>query len=163
MSTCSKKSVLGAAAVGLAASTFGLAAPARAAVGVKVGELSCHVSSGWGFVFGSSRSFLCTYTGNGQVAHYAGSISKFGVDIGYLQSGVLVWDVFAPTTDLGPGALGGGYGGVTAGATVGVGADANALIGGSTRQVALQPLSIAGNTGINAAAGIAAISLTYQP
>ena len=85
------------------------------------------------------------------------------MDIGYLQSGVLVWDVFAPTTDLGPGALGGGYGGVTAGATVGVGADANALIGGSTRQVALQPLSIAGNTGINAAAGIAAISLTYQP
>jgi hypothetical protein len=158
-----RRSVLTAAALGLAASTFGLTAPARAVVGVKVGELSCHVSSGWGFVFGSSRSLLCTYTGNGQVAHYAGSISKFGVDIGYLQSGVLVWDVFAPTTDLGPGALGGSYGGVTAGATVGVGADANALIGGSTRQVALQPLSIAGNTGINAAAGIAAISLTYQP
>ena len=158
-----KKSILAAAAVGVAASAFGLEAPAHAAVGVKVGELSCHVSSGWGFVFGSSRSLLCTYTGNGQVAHYAGNVSKFGVDIGYLQSGVLVWDVFAPTTDLGPAALSGSYGGVTAGATVGVGADANALIGGSTRQVALQPLSIAGNTGINAAAGIAAISLTYQP
>ena len=158
-----KKSILAAASVGVAASAFGLEAPAHAAVGVKVGELSCHVSSGWGFVFGSSRSLLCTYTGNGQVAHYAGNVSKFGVDIGYLQSGVLVWDVFAPTTDLGPAALSGSYGGVTAGATVGVGADANALIGGSTRQVALQPLSIAGNTGINAAAGIAAISLTYQP
>ena len=158
-----KKSILAAAAVGVAASAFGLEAPAHAAVGVKVGELSCHVSSGWGFVFGSSRSLLCTYTGNGQVAHYAGNVSKFGVDIGYLQSGVLVWDVFAPTTDLGPAALSGSYGGVTAGATVGVGADANALVGGSTRQVALQPLSIAGNTGINAAAGIAAISLTYQP
>jgi hypothetical protein len=158
-----KKSILAAAAVGVAASAFGLEAPAHAAVGVKVGELSCHVSSGWGFVFGSSRSLLCTYTGNGQVAHYAGNVSKFGVDIGYLQSGVLVWDVFAPTTDLGPAALSGSYGGVTAGATVGVGADANALIGGSTRQVALQPLSIAGNTGVNVAAGIAALSLTYQP
>jgi hypothetical protein len=158
-----KKSILAAAAVGVAASAFGLEAPAHAAVGVKVGELSCHVSSGWGFVFGSSRSLLCTYTGNGQVAHYAGNVSKFGVDIGYLQSGVLVWDVFAPTTDMGPAALSGSYGGVTAGATVGVGADANALIGGSTRQVALQPLSIAGNTGVNVAAGIAALSLTYQP
>jgi hypothetical protein len=158
-----KRSVLTAAAVGLVAGTFGLAAPARAVVGVKVGELSCHVASGWGFVFGSSRSLLCTYTGNGQVAHYAGSISKFGVDIGYLQSGVLVWDVFAPTTNLGPDALGGSYGGVTGGATIGVGADANALIGGSTRSVSLQPLSIAGNTGINVAAGIAALSLTYQP
>ena len=158
-----KKSILAAAAVGVAASAFGLEAPAHAAVGVKVGELSCHVSSGWGFVFGSSRSLHCTYTGNGQVAHYAGNVSKFGVDIGYLQSGVLVWDVFAPTTDLGPAALSGSYGGVTAGATVGVGADANALIGGSTRQVALQPLSIAGNTGVNVAAGIAALSLTYQP
>ena len=158
-----KKSILAAAAVGVAASAFGLEAPAHAAVGVKVGELSCHVSSGWGFVFGSSRSLLCTYTGNGQVAHYAGNVSKFGVDIGYLQSGVLVWDVFAPTTDMGPAALSGSYGGVTAGATVGVGADANALIGGSTRQVALQPLSITGNTGVNVAAGIAALSLTYQP
>ena len=86
-----KRSVLTAAAVGLVASTFGMVAPTRAAVGVKVGELSCHVAGGWGFVFGSSRNLLCTYTGNGQVAHYAGVTAKFGVDIGYLQSGVLVW------------------------------------------------------------------------
>ena len=125
-----KRSVFAAAAIGMTVSMSGLEAPAHATANVKVGELSCHVASGWSFVFGSSRNLLCTYTGNGQVAHYAGDISKFGVDIGYLQSGVLVWDVLAPTTTLGPGALSGNYGGVTAGATIGVGADANALIGG---------------------------------
>lgn len=158
-----KRSVFAAAAIGMTVSMSGLQSPAHATASVKVGELSCHVASGWSFVFGSSRNLLCTYTGNGQVAHYAGDISKFGVDIGYLQSGVLVWDVFAPTTTLGPGALSGNYGGVTAGATVGVGADVNALIGGSTRAISLQPLSISGNTGVNAAAGIAAMSLTYRP
>src|SRR5208282_1305327 len=41
-----------AASVGLAAA---LAPPAGAQGGVNVGNLTCNVSSGWGFVFGSSR------------------------------------------------------------------------------------------------------------
>jgi hypothetical protein len=158
-----KRSVLTAAAVGLALGTLAAETPTHAAVGVKVGELSCHVASGWGFVFGSSRSVRCTYTGGGRVEHYVGDISKFGVDVGYTQSGVLVWDVFAPTTDLARSALAGSYGGVTASASLGVGGGANVLVGGSTKAVSLQPLSIEGNTGINAAAGIAAMSLKYQP
>jgi len=36
------------------------------------------------------------------------------------------------------------------------------LIGGSNRTISLQPLSIEGNTGLNVAAGIGAISLRYQ-
>jgi hypothetical protein len=59
-----------------------------------------------------------------------------------------------------PGALTGNYAGGTASATVGVGVGANALIGGSTNTVALQPLSIEGNTGLNVAAGIAGVTLT---
>jgi len=55
--------------------------------------------------------------------------------------------------------LAGHYGGVTAGATVGVGLDANALIGGSSTGIDLQPLSIQGNTGLNVAAGIAELTL----
>jgi hypothetical protein len=62
-----------------------------------------------------------------------------------------------------PGALTGGYAGGTASATVGVGIGANALIGGSGNTIALQPLSIQGSTGLNVAAGIAAITLTYAP
>jgi hypothetical protein len=145
----------------------GAAAPigsASAAPGVAVGALTCNVSSGWGFVFGSSRSLNCTLAGvNGVSEHYSGNITKFGADIGYTQGGVIVWTVFAPQANLVPGALNGGYAGGTASATVGVGLGANALIGGSGNTIALQPLSIQGNTGLNVAAGIAAITLTYAP
>jgi len=156
-----RKSVLTVA--GLALGALVLAAPARAAdTTVKTGMMTCHVSSGWGFVFGSTRDLHCVYSGNGRDENYTGKISKFGVDIGYLKSGVLVWAVFAPSTDLKAGALTGDYGGVTAGAAAGVGGNANVLIGGSTKSISLQPVSIEGDKGINLAAGIAAISLKYQ-
>jgi hypothetical protein len=146
-----------AGAFGLAAA---LAAPAAAQSGVRVGTLTCNVSSGWGFVFGSSRALSCTFAGPGRYEYYAGNISKFGVDIGYTQGGVLIWTVVAPTAQIAPGSLAGGYAGGTASATVGVGIGANALIGGSNNTIALQPLSIEGNQGLNVAAGIGAITLT---
>jgi outer membrane protein OmpA-like peptidoglycan-associated protein len=55
--------------------------------------------------------------------------------------------------------LDGDYVGATAGATVGVGIGANALIGGGNKSIALQPLSFEGNTGLNVAAGVGALSL----
>ena len=124
--------------------------------------LTCHVSSGWAFVFGSSRDLRCIYTTGGWTEKCTGSISEFGVDIGYLQSGVIVWAVLAPTTDMAPGMLTGTYGGVTAGASAGVGGNANVPIGGSTKSISLQPASIEGVEGINIAAGIAVITLKYQ-
>jgi hypothetical protein len=155
-----RKSVLAVTAM-----TFGalaLQAPARADATVKAGMLTCHVSSGWSFVFGSTRDLRCVYSSDRRVEDYSGKISKFGVDIGYLKSGVMVWAVLAPSTDLKVGALTGDYGGVTAGATAGVGGNANVLIGGSTKSISLQPVSVEGDKGINLAAGIAAISLKYQ-
>jgi hypothetical protein len=151
------------AVAGLALGTLALQAPAHADATVKAGMMTCHVASGWGFVFGSSRDLRCVYTGsNGRTEDYSGKISKFGVDIGYLKSGVLVWAVLAPSTNLTAGALNGDYGGVTAGATAGIGGNANVLIGGSTKSISLQPVSVEGDKGINVAAGIAAISLKYQ-
>jgi Protein of unknown function (DUF992) len=150
---------IGAAVIAVGAMIAGTPGQAQSS-GVKVGVLTCNVDSGWGFVFGSSRSLKCTYAGKPGVSeHYTGTISKFGVDIGYLQSAVMVWAVVAPAADVAPGALAGDYGGATAGASVGVGAGANVLIGGSTKQIALQPVSIEGNAGLNVAAGIAAVSL----
>lgn len=146
-----------AAAVGIASA---LATPAAAQGGVKVGTLTCNVSSGWGFVFGSSRTLNCTFAGPGRYEYYVGNISRFGVDIGYTQGGVLVWTVVAPTGNLAPGSLTGSYAGGTASATVGVGLGANALIGGSNNTIALQPLSLEANQGLNVAAGVAAITLT---
>jgi hypothetical protein len=151
------------AAAGLALSALALLAPARAAeTTVKIGMMTCHVSSGWGFVFGSTRDLRCVFTGEGRTENYSGKISKFGVDIGFQQSGVIIWAVLAPSTDLKAGALTGDYGGVTAGAAAGVGGNANVLLGGSTKSISLQPVSIEGDTGINLAVGIAAISLKYQ-
>ena len=137
--------------------------PARAQGGAQVGTLSCNVASGWGFVFGSSRSLRCTFAGSGRTEHYAGSIRRFGVDIGYTSAGVLIWAVLAPTSNLAPGALAGEFVGATGSATVGVGAGANVLVGGSNRTISLQPVSFEGSTGLNVAAGIGAISLRYQP
>ena len=159
-----KKFGLPTAAMALAMGVLACGGSARAQGGVQVGTLTCNVAAGWGFVFGSSKGLRCTFApAGGRPEHYAGTINKFGVDIGYTQGGVLVWGVFAPTANLAPGALAGNYGGVTGSATVGVGAGANVLVGGSNRTISLQPVSIEGNTGLNVAAGIGSITLHYQP
>jgi hypothetical protein len=148
---------------GLLASAALLAAPAQAA-GVKVGTLTCNVASGWGFIFGSSKDLRCNFHPDKAVGeHYVGTISKFGVDIGYTDSAVIVWAVFAPSSGPKRGALQGDYAGVTASATAGVGVGAHALVGGLDRSITLQPLSIEGNTGLNVAGGIGAMSLKYVP
>jgi hypothetical protein len=151
---------LAACAMALVAGALALPDAALAQAGVKVGNLTCNVSSGWGFVFGSSRNLNCTFAGPAGIEYYTGAISKFGVDIGYTTGGVMIWTVLAPTTQLVPGSLAGGYAGATASATVGVGLGANALIGGNGGSIVLQPLSIEGNQGFNVAGGIGAISLT---
>jgi len=130
------------------------AAPAASGGGggaaVRAGYLTCHVAAGWGFIFGSSRKLDCAYALQpGYTEYYLGSITKFGADIGYLQSGVIMWAVLAPTTNLGQGALAGHYGGATASAALGVGAGANVLVGGFKSSIALQPVSIEGQNGLN--------------
>lgn len=151
------------ASTAIAAAALAFAGAASAAEhGVKVGTLACHVSSGWGFIFGSSRDLHCDFhPSKASGERYEGTISKFGVDIGYTSGGELIWEVFAPSSDLHHGALQGDYAGATAGATVGVGVGAHVLVGGLDKSIALQPLSIEGNTGLNVAAGIGAISLKY--
>jgi Protein of unknown function (DUF992) len=154
-----RKSALAVGVLGTAGA-LALATSAQAQSGVRIGTLSCNVAGGWGFVFGSSKALHCTLTPGGRhPEHYAGAISKFGVDIGYTNGGVLVWAVFAPGPYVGPGALAGDYVGATGSATIGVGVGANVLVGGSNRSISLQPLSIEGNTGLNVAAGIGAITL----
>jgi len=156
-----KKFAIAAAATALA---VGLATSPASADGVKIGTLTCHVASGWGFVFGSSKDMRCNFSPNrGMGEHYIGSISKFGVDVGYTSSSVIIWGVFAPQSGVKRGALQGDYAGATASATVGVGAGANVLVGGFDRSITLQPISIEGSTGLNVAAGIGAMKLRYVP
>jgi hypothetical protein len=152
-------------AAGFALATCAFADDKGAGSGVRVGTLSCNVSAGWGLIVASKRTLDCTFTGaegSGEAAKkesYQGKITKIGADIGYKSAGKMVWAVFMPTGDVGPGALTGDYGGATASATAGVGVGANALFGGGDKHVSLQPLSVEGSTGLNVAAGVAGITL----
>jgi hypothetical protein len=149
-------------ALTLALAIAGTAASGDAASGgVKAGYLKCDVEGNVSFIFGSSRDMVCVYTPESgkRRDRYSGEVKKFGVDIGYQDSGVILWGVIAPTADIGPGALSGDYGGVTADAAAGYGVGANALLGGSSKSIVLQPLSVEGIKGINIAAGIGILSL----
>jgi hypothetical protein len=129
--------------------------------GVNVGSLSCNVSGGVGFVFGSSKDLSCLFTRtDGKAERYTGTIKKFGVDIGFTKEAHIVWLVFAPG-NVASGAVSGSYGGASASATVGVGVGANVLLGGSNSQITLQPVSVEGSVGLNVAAGIGAVDLNY--
>ena len=132
---------------------------AKGRSGANVGSLTCNVAGGMGFVFGSSKDISCLFTRTDGVAErYTGSINKYGVDIGFTKEAQMVWLVFAPGS-IAKGALAGNYGGATASATVGVGAGANVLVGGSSSQITLQPVSVEGSVGLNIAAGIGSLEL----
>ena len=151
--------VLGAAAVTVA--MFAGVSTTQAESGANVGSLSCTVAGGVGFVFGSSKELNCLFTRtDGRAERYSGSVKKFGVDVGFTKEAHIVWLVFAPG-NVAPGAVAGGYGGATASATVGVGVGANVLVGGSSKQITLQPVSVEGSVGLNVAAGIGAIELNH--
>ena len=133
--------------------------PAASKSGVNVGTLTCNVADGMGFIFGSSKALNCLFVRTDGVGErYAGDVKRFGVDIGYTKDAQIVWLVFAPG-NIAPGALTGDYGGVGAQATVGVGGAVNVLIGGSSKQLSLQPVSVQGNLGLNVAAGFAEVVL----
>ena len=155
---------LGVALSALGLVTGGLALGTPAQADVRVGVMTCGMDSGFGYVLGSSRGLDCTFVpAAGAPEHYAGTISKFGVDIGYVQNAVIVWTVVAPTVALPPGSLTGTYGGATGSVTVGVGVGANVLMGGSSQTISLQPVSVQGGTGLNVAGGFASMSLNFQP
>jgi hypothetical protein len=127
---------------------------------IKAGTLSCDVSGGIGLIVGSHKEVTCMFTPSqpGPREVYVGAINKFGLDIGATAGGEMVWAVYAPTTRR-FGALAGNYAGATAEATVGAGLGANVLVGGSDRTIALQPLSVQGQAGLNVAAGVAELIL----
>ena len=147
-----------------ASALAGFSAPAEAASRVQVGSLTCDISEGIGVIIGSHREVDCIFTPSERrgIEHYRGSITKFGLDIGVIQRGSMIWLVYAPTV-LQNGALQGTYAGAAVNATIGLGLGANVLIGGFDGSVALQPLSVEGTQGLNVAAGVASLELRYAP
>jgi hypothetical protein len=131
--------------------------------GIELGKLDCTVEGGAGFIIGSTKDVLCTYTPadpNLAPESYHGEIRKFGLDVGVTGETLITWVVMGPSKDVyAPGALAGNYVGASAEASVAVGAGANLLVGGSDNTFTLQPLSVQAQTGVNLAVGIADFEL----
>jgi hypothetical protein len=163
---CSEETDMKHTTLRLAAYGLGLAVAigsvaAQAADRIKTGTLSCDVSGGIGMIIASQKTMSCRFepVAPGWVPEaYSGSIDKLGIDLGATTGGQMVWAVFAAGSPA-PGALAGDYAGATAEATFAVGLGANVLVGGSHRSIALQPVSITGQTGLNLAAGVAVLRL----
>jgi hypothetical protein len=137
------------------------ALPTGAQAFVEAGALQCHSPGGVGFVVGAVLNFDCMFqpSAGGPPFHYVATIRRVGLDLGFQRDVSMGWVVFAPTNVISPGDLGGNYGGVQAGATVGVGLGGNALIGGSNNSFALQPVSGQAQVGLNVSAGFAGLEL----
>jgi hypothetical protein len=127
---------------------------------VRAGVLNCDISAGLGLIIGSQRTVNCLFTPDipGPQEGYFGTITKFGLDLGATAGGSMVWAVYADTSR-GYGFLAGDYAGASGEATIAVGLGANVLVGGSSRTVALQPVSITGQVGLNLALGVANLSI----
>ena len=133
-------------------------APAEPA---KIGVLTCNTSASLGLILGSQQKLNCQFKSDTEdnLETYSGTINRLGVDLGIKGGGVMVWAVLAPTRGYNRGALAGKYVGASGDVSVGVGAGANVLIGGSNRSISLQPLSVSGNVGVNLALGVAGLTL----
>jgi uncharacterized protein DUF992 len=129
-----------------------------------VGRLTCGIGPGVGVVVGSSRRANCRFEPNdrGRVDSYSGRITRVGLDIGATAGGTMTWMVFSRRRDLPPGALAGRYVGVSADASLGLGAGAKVLVGGVRRSVRLQPIAVMGQVGLNVAAGISGLTLRFN-
>jgi hypothetical protein len=127
---------------------------------IELGTLTCSMSSSIGLIVGSQKNVNCIFRGRpGEPEEaYTGTMTTIGLDIGITTGGVIVWTVFADTNRF-TGMLAGKYAGATAEISVAAGLGANVLVGGSHRTVALQPLSLQGQVGLDIAAGVGELDL----
>ena len=127
---------------------------------VQVGVLECRGGSSVGFIVGSVTNLGCVFRSDHMPEdRYVATVRKLGLDLGITQESALAWGVFAPVARLGPGDLSGNYAGAQGSASIGVGFGGNALFGGSANSIALQPLSVQGQIGLNLALGVEALEL----
>jgi hypothetical protein len=151
--------ILAGIAIGMLVASFG-GANAQQMQRIKVGVLECRGAASVGFIVGSVTNLGCVLRIDGVPDdRYIATIRKVGVDLGITQESALAWAVYAPVARLGPGDLSGNYAGAQGSASVGVGIGGNALIGGSNNSIALQPLSVQGQVGVNLAAGLESLEL----
>lgn len=133
--------------------------------GVQVGMLSCNLAPSIGLIVAESQRMSCRFAPNGPYPPqlYDGVMNTVGIELGITAGGVMAWGVFAPSQGTPMGALAGEYVGASGSVSLGVGVGANVLFGGSNRSIALQPLSVEGQAGVNVSLGVSGLTLAYVP
>ena len=128
---------------------------------VRQGMLTCRTSASVGLIVGSTQRIACQFKANsGFTQNYVGRINRVGLDIGITAGGVMAWAVLGSSSAIQPGALTGRFVGASGEVSLGVGAGANLLVGGTAQSISLQPFSVEGQVGINLALGVAGLTLT---
>lgn len=138
--------------------------------GVKIGKLtiSSVPGSGKNLIIRSSSDVEAVFEDlNGKEEFYIGEAGiEFGIDLA-MKEGEWnqVYLVFSPAEDYRTGsyALQGKYFGTRAGAGVGVGVNAQVLLGGLDKSFSLQPLSVGTGTGTGVEAGLGYLFLQKDP
>jgi len=126
---------------------------------VQAGTLECAMSSSVGLIVASQRALNCLFKAEGVPPEaYLGTMTRVGIDIGVTSGGAVIWAVFTGTNRY-TGMLSGTYVGATAEMSIAAGLGANVLVGGSGRSIALQPLSVQEQSGLNIAAGVGELEL----
>src|SRR5215475_11692493 len=76
-----------------------VASPALAQSSIKVGTLTCDVSAGIGLIISQQQTMTCTFApaSGAPPDGYIGRIDKFGLALGAVHEGTLVWGVLAPS------------------------------------------------------------------
>jgi hypothetical protein len=130
-----------------------------------IGTLNCNVSGSVGLIFGSSKDLSCVFvTINGGSETYHGSITKFGIDIGFTKAVHVLWNVYSLGTDRGAGALSGQFAGGQQSVSAGASAGTAGLVGGRNNDIVLESLAFARrDAGLNFADGVAEMTLTPSP
>jgi hypothetical protein len=144
----------------LVAALLGASATQAQQTWTQAGVLACNLNPSIGFVIFGHQSMECKFQpAAGPVQRYEGAINTVGLDLAVSGGGKFAWAVFGPAAGVPYGALAGEYVGASADVGLGVGVGANALIGGSNRGFALQPVSLEGSLAINAVAGLSQLKL----
>jgi hypothetical protein len=127
----------------------------------EVGVLRCQFGTNVGMIVGSVQNMSCIFTkADKSTESYTATFTRVGLDVGIRGGGRLAWTVLSTNPKgMPPRALAGNYVGASADASVGVGAGANALVGGSKKSITLQPLSVSGQVGVNLALAAAKFRL----
>ncbi len=133
--------------------------------GTKVGVLTCQTSASLGLIVGSHQSFGAAFrpmaVGRRKItpAPSAASVSMSASEAAASWSGPWSRRRTATITARLPAIMPA----PAADASLGLGAGAKVLVGGSHRSIALQPLSVSGQVGVNLALGVAGLTLRSVP